>query len=795
MKVSLSWMREFAPVVGEPEDLAEALTDLGLVVEEVATVGADLDGIVVAEVLELAPHPEADRIQVVQVDRGDGERLQVCCGAFNMAVGDRVPLATIGTTMPGGLEIASRKLRGQQSNGMLCSAAELELSDDAEGIMILDPSLELGAPLVEAMGLETDVVFDIDVEGNRPDALSVLGVARDLAARLGVECTPPAPSPIETENVTADLASVEIVDPDLCLRFGFRVLEGVSLGPSPDWMQARLLACGMRPINNIVDISNYVMLELGQPNHTYDLDRVPDGRLRVRRGNDGEQLVTLDGQTRSITQADGLVCNGADEPIGLAGVMGGASTEIGDTTTRVLLEAAVWDRMSVAKTSRRLNLRSEASTRFERGVDWAGVERALDRFCELAIELCGAVVARGAVVVDGNLVPTEPVELRTGRTNRLLGSSLYTDRIADLLGPIGFTSQRIDDDTLLVDIPSWRPDCTIETDLIEEVARHHGYDKVGTRVPRPAQSGGLSPTQQNRRRIRRAMVGAGFDEAMPMPFLSPADLVQAGLPDDGIVLANPLVHEESVLRTSLLPGLVKAVATNQARRNDGVRLFEVGRVHRRNPDGSAALPLEPEQLGVVIADADAAVAVRVFHQVARTIGLDNIRLDNASGPDSAAPVLAGLHPYRSAEVVVRGRTVGAVGEIAPDVVEAFGATGRIGWIGIDLAPVFSVMESVPQYRPISIYPSSDLDLAFVVDDSISAAAVAGTLHKTGGGLLRSVELFDVFRSESLGRSRRSLAFRLRLQADDRTLTDAELTATREQLIAAVAKRHKAELRA
>ncbi len=795
MKVLLSWMREFAPVAGDPDELAATLTDLGLVVEEVATVGAALDGIVVAEVLELSPHPEADRIQVVQVDRGDGTPLQVCCGAFNMSVGDRVPLATIGTTMPSGLEIAQRKLRGQQSNGMLCSAAELELSDDAEGILVLDPALPLGLPLVEALGLDNDVLFDIDVEGNRPDALSVLGVARDLAARLGIECVPPKPDVTESGRAGADLASVEIVDPDLCRRFGFRVLENVRLGPSPEWMQTRLLACGMRPINNVVDISNYVMLELGQPNHTYDLDTVPGGRLRVRRGRDGEQLVTLDGQTRSITEADGLVCNGADEPIGLAGVMGGASTEIGEGTTRVLLEAAIWDRLSIAKTSRRLNLRSEASTRFERGVDWAGVERALDRFCELAVDLCGATVARGAVVVDGNLAPTPSVELRTARTNRLLGSSLTTETIAGLLDPIGFASRPLDDVTLLVDIPSWRPDCTMETDLVEEVGRHLGYDKVGTRVPRPAQSGGLTPTQQSRRRVRRAMVGAGFDEAMPMPFLSPADLVHAQLPDDGIMLANPLVHEESVLRTSLLPGLVKAVAANQARRNDGTRLFELGRVYRRNPDASAPLPLEPEQLGVVIAGGDAALAVRVFHQVATSLGLENIRLDNASGPDAMTSALAGLHPYRAAEIVLRGRTVGAVGEVTPDVVEAFGATGRIGWIGLDLAPVFTAMESVAGFRPISVYPSSDLDLAFVVDDSISAATVAGTLHKTGGPLLRSLELFDVFRSESLGLTRRSLAFRLRLQADDRTLTDAELTALRDQLVAAVAKRHRAELRA
>ncbi|MEZ5379754.1 MAG: phenylalanine--tRNA ligase subunit beta [Acidimicrobiales bacterium] len=801
MKVLLSWMQQFAPIEGDPAELAETLTDLGLVVEEVSTVGADLDGIIVAKVLELAPHPEADRIQVVQVDTGDGTPLQICCGAFNMAVGDLVPLATIGTTMPGGMEIAQRKLRGQMSNGMLCSPAELELAADADGIMVLDPSLTLGQPITEALALESDVLFDIDVEGNRPDALSVIGVARDLAAKLGVPFTEPSPVVAESSANTADLASVEILDGELCPRFGIRVLENVTMGSSPEWMAARLTAAGMRPINSIVDISNYVMLELGQPNHTYDLDTVPDGALRVRRASEGETLVTLDGKLRSLTPADGVIANAADEPIGLAGVMGGEATEIGPSTSRVLLEAAIWDRMMIAKTSRRLNLRSEASTRYERGVDHAAVERALDRFCELAIELCGATVASGAIIADGRELPAPVVTLRTARVNQLLGSSLTTDEIANFLTPIGFANTADGPDALTVTIPSWRPDSTMETDIVEEVGRHYGYDKVGTLVPRPAQSGGLTHRQTARRRVRHAVAGIGFDEAMPMPFLSPADQAAAGISDEAIGLTNPLVHEESILRTSLLPGLVKAVASNQARSNDGVRLFELGRVYLRNPKTlddpvAAPLPIEPERLGLVWAGADAGDAVRVFQQIAGVLGLANIRLDNADGPASIAakPVLAGLHPYRTAEIVLRGRTIGAVGEIDPGVLEAFDVEGRVAWVGFDLDPVFAAMETVPKATPVSVYPASELDLAFVVTDDIAASTVAGTLYKTGGALLRSVEVFDVFRSESLGADRRSLAYRLRFQADDRTLTDADLTGLRDQLIAAVAKRHKAELR-
>ncbi len=801
MKVLLSWMQQFAPIEGDPDALANTLTGLGLVVEEVSTVGVDLDGVIVAKVLELAPHPEADRIQVVQVDVGDGQPLQICCGAFNMSVGDLVPLATIGTTMPSGMEIAERKLRGQMSNGMLCSPAELELTSDSEGIMILDPSLALGQPIAEALGLESDVLFDIDVEGNRPDALSVIGVARDLAAKLGVPFTEPMPKVAQSETSTADLVSVEVLDAELCPRFGVRVLENVEMGVSPQWLAARLNAAGMRPINSIVDISNYVMLELGQPNHTYDLDTVPNGVLRVRRALAGETLVTLDGKNRVLTDADGVIANEANEPIGLAGVMGGEATEIGSGTSRVLLEAAIWDRMMIAKTSRRLNLRSEASTRYERGVDHAAVERALDRFCELAIELCGATVAAGAVVVDGVELATPVVRVRTERVNHLLGSSLTTNEIAELLTPIGFLNTPDGQDALCVTVPSWRPDSTMETDVVEEVARHYGYDKVGTLVPRPEQSGGLTHRQLSRRRVRHALAGIGFDEAMPMPFLSPADHVAAGITDEAIGLTNPLVHEESILRTSLLPGLVKAVASNQARRNEGVRLFELGRVYLRNPKSledptAAPLPVEPERVGLVWAGADAGDASRVFKQISGVLGLSNIRLDNANGREAigAKSVLAGLHPYRTAEIVLRGRTIGAVGEIDPGVLEAFGVEGRVGWIGFDLDPVFAAMESVPVAKPVSVYPASDLDLAFVVANDIAAATVAGTLYKTGGSLLRSVEVFDVFRSDTLGTDRRSLGYRLRLQADDRTLTDAELTALRDQLIVAVAKRHKAALR-
>ncbi len=795
MKILLSWMQEFAPIEAPPTEIADALTDLGLVVESVDSVLPDWSGIVVARVLSLRPHPKADRIQLVDVDAdGSGEPLQICCGAFNMAEGDLVPLATIGTVMPGGMEIAQRKMRGEWSNGMLCSAAELDWVgldvDAADGIHILDPGAAVGMPLVEALGLTQDWLFDIDVEGNRPDALSVAGVARDLAPRFGVAFTFPDLPVDEAGEPAGQRASVRIDDADLCLRFGARVLDNVTIGTSPTWMQARLIAAGMRPINSIVDISNYVMLELGQPNHTYDLSLVDGATLGVRMAREGETLVTLDGQQRNLTPSDGVICDGQDQPIGLAGVMGGASTEIGEHSTSVLLEAAVWDRMTIAGTSRRLGLRSEASVRFERGVDPLGIERALDRFCGLAAELCGATVAPETIIVEGGYEPTPPVRVRVERVNRLLNTSLDGPAITQLLDPIGFRCEPLaDDDALLVHIPSWRPDAAIEEDVVEEIARHHGYSRSGKRVPRPSQNGALTPIQQARRRLRRACIGARLSEAMPIPFLAPGDLMAAGLdPAEAIALENPLVAEESILRTSLLPGLLKAVAFNQSHRNTDVRLFELGRVFRPGPEGSE-LPEEDERVAAIVDDCSAIEATQLLWELAASLDV-NLSLVNVGD----AEPLPGLHPTRAAEVVLRGRTIGAVGEIDPRVAERFGVSGRVGWIDLSVASLAPVLEATPKYQQVSNYPSSDIDLAFVLDESVPADTVSRTLASAGRPLVRSVRFLNAYRSEQLGTDRRSLAFALRLQADDRTLTDAEVAECRQLMIDAVASKNGGALR-
>lgn len=789
MKVLLSWLREFAPIDGTPVEIGDTLSSLGLTVEELRPVGEGLDGVVVARVLALRPHPDADKIQLVDVDAGDGEALQICCGAFNIEVGDLVPLATIGTTMPSGMKIERRKLRGQWSNGMLCSARELALGHDAMGIWVLPIDAELGTSLGAALGLEADVLYDLEVNPNRPDAMSMAGVARDLAARLGVPFQLPEPQVVAASGPNAsELASVEIVDPDLCGRFTEAVLRNVRVGQSPPQMATRLTLCGMRPISALVDISNYVMLELGQPNHPYDLDRVARRGLRVRRARPDERLVTLDDVERVFTTDDLLICDGDDAPIGIAGVMGGASSEISDSTTDVLLENAWFQPISVAKTARRLGLRTEASMRFEKGCDPEVIELAVARFCELAQAICGAEVMPGLVDARGQLPDRSPVRVRRSRVSSLLGSDLSVDEMRGCLDPIGFTTKPAEgngSDALDVEIPSWRYDSDGEIDVVEEVARIYGYDRLPRTVPPATRFGRLEPRQRERRQVRRVLAGLGLSEAMPLPFLAPDDLKRVGLPAPGIRLANPLVASESVLRPSLLPGLLKVLAYNAHHRNVGVGLWEIGHVFGPPPAG-AALPDEREHVAVALAGEEAPAAVEVWHVLAEALAVADRRIDNE-------PV-SGLHPGRSATVSVAGEAIGVVGEIDPDVLETNGITERVAWLEVDLGRLLDLPHGERQYRLVSKYPSADIDLAFEVDDAVAATDVAATIAASGGELIQSVTLFDVFRGRQLGEGRRSLAYRVRFQAPDRTLTDAEVGDVRGRIVAAVEAAHPAKLR-
>ncbi len=635
--------------------------------------------------------------------------------------------------------------------------------------------------------------------------MSVVGVARDLAARLGVPFRIPEPVVGETGEDISTVASAEIIDADLCGRFGVRAIRDVSIGQSPLWMQARLTLCGMRPINSVVDVSNYVMLELGTPNHTYDLALVPGGHLGTRRSSGGERLVTLDGTEREMLRGDGLIVDRDDRPIGISGVMGGENTEISDSTTAVLLELAWWNRLSISRTSQRLGLRSEASMRFERGTDHELVPIALDRFCELLDRVTpgGVSVCSGRLAGRGYLPPATRVRVRPARMSHLLGRPFAADELRGLLDPIGLRCDVLEDDAdgaLEVTVPSFRPDVETETDVAEEVARHYGYQRLGRTVPRSPEPGRLTPVQRLRRDLRRVLVGAGLSEAMPNPFLAPDALRRAGM--DGaepVRLLNPLATEESVLRPSLLPGLLTAAAYNSSHRNDTVSLFEIGVVFGPPTAGGgddtaadktaeAVLPTETEHLGAIWAGGEAADAVHLTELIAAAFGLE-LDLKNANDLD-------GMHPVRAAEVMLGGQPVGVVGEVDPVVCERHGLTERCGWLQLDAESLLSAAASAADrpHQPVSTYPSSDIDLAFAVPDDVQASQVRSTLLDSGGDELRSVDLFDVYRGDQMDAGTRSLAYRLRLQADDRTLTDEQVADIRRRCIDAVEHSHGAVLR-
>lgn len=775
MKIVHSWLLDLAKSLPDDVDaIAETLSDIGLACESVDRVGATVSGVITARVIRTERHPDAAKVHRVFLDSGDGVEHHVWCGAFNMQPGDVIPWATPGTAMPDGRSIETKSIVGIPSEGMCCSARELGLGDDHGGILILDPETPVGVPYGKALGLAEEVVYDLDVLRNRPDAYGHVGVARDLAARFGVPFSASDGSIKATGALKS--APVEIVAGDRCPRFTTIVLSGVRVSSSPDWMASRLAAAGMRSINNVVDVSNYVMLETNQPNHAYDFERLGGGGFRIRLAREGETMVTLDDVERVLTAADLLICDLDDRPIGLAGIMGGQNTEISPDTTVIALETAWFEPLGIMKSVQRNGLRSEASARFERGMDPYGIDASVSRFIELLRLTCpDLVVHEGAVDARTDHLPKPAVvEVRPARVGALLGAQFSAQEIVSLIAPLGFVGA-LHGDTVSVTVPTWRPDCGLEVDIIEEVARHYGYSRLGATVPKSTQPGGLSPVQQRRRRVRDVVLGLGVSEAMPHPFLTDGDLDRAGLSNEAVRLLNPLAVGDDVLRTSLRPGLLKAIAFNESHRRAGVSLFEVGHVY---PPSDDVLPAEHEVLAVVLAGREAPAAVAVWRELATAMGW-GARLDQSV-------VSAGLHPTRSATLSVGRDAVGVVGEVHPDVLDAYGISQRVAVLELNLSVLLASEPKVSQWKPTSRFPSSDIDLAFNVPSSVTAEKVEKALRQNAGALLVELALFDVYRVDVAAESR-SLAFRLRLQANDRTLTDADVAALRDKCIAGVEK--------
>ncbi len=791
MRAPLSWLREFTPVEAPVSEIADALNQLGLEVEGIEEPGREIGGVVAARILEVMPHPDADRIRLADVDAGDGA-VRVVCGAPNIEAGMVVPFAQVGAHLPGDFKIERRKIRGQKSEGMLCSARELGLGDDHDGILVLPADTALGTDVREVLGLD-DVLFDLSITPNRPDAMGITGIARELASHFGLPLAVPSPDPGATVGELRG-ATVVVEAAERCPRF-VAMVANVTMGESPDWMKRRLVLAGMRPISNVVDVTNYVMLERCRPLHAFDLDRLAGRGIVVRLAEPGEKMTTLDGVERVLSVDDLLICDGKRVAQGIAGVMGGAAAEVGDTTTSVLLESAYFEASGIAKTSKRLGLRSEASARFERGVDPNDVAAGAARAMELFEQVAGS--SREAGVIDEYPKPIERahIEVRTDRINRLLATSLTDAEVESLLAPLGI---ELSGGTATV--PTWRPDVEREIDVVEEVARRVGLQRIRRTVPaNPEKIGSLTAQQRERRLVGDVLIGAGFDEAYTLPLLAVADLAKAGVPTGAVIeVQNPLRAEESVLRPSLMPGVLRAVAHNAAHGNPDVALFELGRVFAP-PAAGETLPVERLHLAATRSgrvlrtpyEPDRDVTVHDLIAVVEALAQE-LRLADFSLVAAPAP---GLHPVRAANIVVDGVAVGAIGEVDADVSDAIALPAPVIACEIDVDALLAGSRIPRASSPVSRYPASAIDLAFVVSDDVPAGALLATLRAAGGESLESVRLFDEFRSESLGPGRVSLAFALKFRAADQTLTDAEVGELRQACIDAVQSAFAAELRA
>ncbi|MGB0098246.1 MAG: phenylalanine--tRNA ligase subunit beta [Solirubrobacteraceae bacterium] len=795
MRVPLQWLHEYCHPALTADALADRLAMTGTAVERVEHHGVSaLEYFVVGKVLDARKHPDADLLSVCLVDIGDGEPSQIVCGAPNVNAGQMVAVAKPGAVMPDGRKLKKAKLRGVESNGMILAEDELAIGTEHAGIMVLELNgLRPGAPLSQALPISTDVL-SLEVTSNRPDCLGVYGVAREVHAATGAPLNPPpwASDPGSVGELPGAQATVVVEDPDLCPRFTARVFEDVQIKPSPPWLKARLMAAGQRPISNVVDITNYVMLMTSQPVHAFDLDQVAGARLTVRRARDGETVATLDGQNR-LLDGDMMLIADAEGPTSIAGVMGGARSEVGDDTSRVLMEAANWNGANIHRTSLTLGLRTEASTRFEKQLQPEQAIEAQAVATALMIELTGARVLPGRIDIGGPGPEPKTIRLRDARITSLLGAPVPRARSQEILEALEFTTAEAEDGLDVQPPPFRRDDITREADVIEEVARLDGLEKLPATLPgRHGASGLLTPTQQLRRQAADAMTGQGLHEIVGWSFVSPELAPRLRLDEHRAVkLANPMSTEQSELRTTLLGSLLDTAQRNRAQGASAVRLFETGAVYL--PGSDDGLPREPHHVGALLIGPSRPPSWRdpdplpVDFFAAKGVLQGLLATLRVPWELEATAAIGFLHPGRAARILVGGEPVGWIGEIHPLVAGDWDLKEAVAGFELDLDAVAPAAPTVTLHEDLTTFPEVREDLAVVVSDQVTAEEVVGLVLRTGAPLLARAEVFDVYRDpDKLGAGNVSLAIRLEYRAPERTLTDEEVAAKREAITAALA---------
>ena len=806
MNVTLNWLKAYIAFEFSPSELADRLTMLGIEVESVKQLGADLEGVIVGSVTSIRPHPNADKLVLCQVDIGGTEELQIVCGAPNVRERMLAPVATIGATLPVGLTIKRAKLRGETSQGMLCSEKELGLSDDAAGLMELPTDTPLGIPLSEALRLD-DVVFELEITPNRPDCLSLIGVAREIRAETGNPLKLPTVDLKESSTNARDLTSVTIDAPDLCPRYAARVIQGVKVAESPAWLQQRLESVGIGVINNIVDVTNFVLMEYGQPLHAFDYHRLTENRIVVRRATEGEHITTLDEVERELTP-DMLVIADAEKPVALAGIMGGYDSEITETTCDVLLESAYFNPSSVRATAKALGISTEASYRFERGADPGVVLAALDRAAQLIAELAGGTVCESTVDVYPGQQPLTQIQLRPERVNFVLGTTLEAAEMAQILNRLGFDVDTTEE-AYQVAVPTFRSDITREIDLIEEIARVHGYDNIPTTLPKgdipvPAPD----PKTQVRTRIKHFLLAAGMMEAVNYSFCDPNcfDKIRLNANDplrNTLQLRNPLSPEMSVLRTTLTPSLLENAQHNRNHQIDTIALFEIGSVFLHDGESGRSdlriATLEPERVAGVLAGQ---IGEGVYSDPYRPPDFFDIKglvagMLEASGvvdwtlQKTDTPT---FHPGRNAEILLRDKRIGVFGEAHPEVLENYDLPYKAYLFEFDLEGLADAATFTKRFEPISIYPKVARDLAIVVNKDILSDMPTELIYTTGGDTVDSVRLFDVYEGEQVPEGKKSLAYTITYHSATETLTDKAVNALHDKVVKRLSRELGAELR-
>ena len=792
MNVSINWLKEYIDFDLSPEALADRLLMLGIETESIKQLGEGLGSVVVGKIKDVRNHPNADKLALCDVDAGQDADLQIVCGAPNARQGLIAPVALVGAQLATGLRVKPVKIRGEESRGMLCSEKELGIGDDASGLMELSADLPVGTPLATALGLD-DAVLELEITPNRPDCLSMIGVAREIGAETGSPIKLPSINVREGTADVRDLTSVIIDAPELCPRYAARVIRGVRIAPSPKWLKRKLESIGVGTINNVVDITNFALMEYGHPLHAFDYHKLAENRIVVRRAVSDETLTTIDGTERKLA-SDMLVIADAEKPVALAGVMGGLDSEISDQTVDVLLESAYFHPPSVRKTSKALGMHTEASHRFERGADPEGVIPAINRAAQLIAELAGGEVAAGIIdVYPGKREPAQ-VKLRPERVNFVLGTQISSDEMVDILTRLGFDVTPAYE----VTVPTFRPDVSREIDLIEEIARVHGYDNIPTTMP-----AGDVPTPPStarselRERVKTHLIASGMTEAVNYSFYDPRDFDRVRLDASDSVrkalkIRNPLSEDMSIMRTTLVPSLLENAQRNRNHRVENIQLFEMSKVFV--PSGDSELPNEPERIAGIIAGT---IGAGVHGDPFRKADFFDIKgvvegLFDACGISdyAIAPTRHPLfHPGRNASVAINGQHLGIFGEAHPEVQQNYDLENETYLFEFDFEMLASAADLTRRVEPISIYPSVNRDIAVVLDADIPASRPVELIRSVGGDLVKSVRLFDLYIGDQVPDGKKSLAYAIEYSSVTETLRDEQV----DQIHARIVKKLREEV--